>query len=295
MSHLPLLEPATSAYRSGALNRRDFLQKVALATGGMQAAMLLIEQSGLAQTISEKETAGTNVIGADVTYPSGQTTPDGQPIATGGYLARPKGDGRHPGILVIHENRGLNEHTRDVARRLAAEGFVALAADGLARLGGTGKFATPDDARTAIGTLTMEQTLADLEAALQYLDSLPEVRQGHLASIGFCWGGSRSFSLATQSDRLKAAVVFYGSAPEDDKLRQLKVPVLGIYGELDTRISSAVPAVAETLKTAGKSYQYKIFPGANHAFFNDTGDRYSPDAAMEAWTMTLDFLHAKLT
>lgn len=291
---LAQIESETARYRNGDLNRRDFLLRLAAVTGSMAAAHLFIEKTGLAQTLSTREAAEAKVAAGDVTYPSGQADMEGKPITTGGYLVRPTGEGVHPAVLVIHENRGLNEHTRDVARRFAAAGFVALAPDGLARLGGTGKFATPDEARAAIGTLKPEQALADLEAGLAYLDGLPNVRKGHLASVGFCWGGARSFALATQSERLKAAVVFYGSAPAEAQLQQLKVPVLGLYGELDTRITSAVPAVAQTLKTAGKTFEYKIFPGANHAFFNDTGERYSAPAAAEAWTLTLQFLRAKL-
>ncbi|RYG56202.1 dienelactone hydrolase family protein, partial [bacterium] len=136
--------------------------------------------------------------------------------------------------------------------------------------------------------------LTDLEAGLTYLSTLPSVQKGNIASIGFCWGGARSFALATQSNLLKAAVVFYGSAPPEENLKELKVPVLGIYGSLDTRISGAVPEVEKTLKEAGKSFDYKIYEGANHAFFNDTGERYDEKAAKDAWERTLSFLRAKL-
>lgn len=209
-------------------------------------------------------------------------------------MSSPKKEGKYPAVLVIHENRGLNEHTRDVARRFAAEGFVALAADILARKGGTGAMESPDKAREIIGTITQDEAITDLKAGLAFLNNHAKVQKGNLGSVGFCWGGARSFLLAADSEILKAAVVFYGSAPAPEKLQQVRVPVLGFYGETDTRITSAVPQVAETLKAAGKSYEYKIYPGAGHAFFNDTGERYNAEAAKDAWAKTLAFFRQNL-
>lgn len=281
------IETLTSDYRAGAVNRREFLVRLITLTGSMAAAHLLMEKSGLAQVVSDKETQNAKIKASDVTFPNGD-----QQVR--GYLAAPSGEGKFPGVLVIHENRGLNEHTRDVARRFAAQGFVALAPDGLSRRGGTGAMKTPDEARAAIGTITLEESLADLEAGLAYLDTLPNVQPGKLASVGFCWGGARSFALATQSARLRAAVVFYGSAPSNEKLAAVKCPVLGLYGETDERITSAVPQVATVLKAAGKSFDHKVYAGAGHAFFNDTGERYNAEAAKDAWTRTLEFLRVNL-
>lgn len=258
----------------------------------MAAAHLLVEQSGLAQTISDKETiAGAiKISGSDVNFSTDETK-------LGGYLAAPatgRGDGPFPGVVVIHENRGLNEHTRDVARRFAIEGFVALAPDALARLGGTSTMESPDAARTAIGTLTPTQIMSDLDAALVYLAAQPNVQKGKLGSVGFCWGGARSFNLALHSEQIGAAVVFYGSAPELDQLPQIKAPVLGLYGATDERITSQVPAVAAAMEATNKSYSYKIYDGAGHAFFNDTGERYNPQAAADAWPRAVKFLRANL-
>lgn len=286
-THDAQIDILAADYQNGALNRRDFLVRLITLTGSMAAAHLLMEKSGLAQVVSDKEAQNAKITAADVTFPNGD-----QKVV--GYLAAPKGEGRFPAVVVIHENRGLNEHTRDVARRFAAQGFVALAPDALSRRGGTASMKTPDEARTAIGTITPEEALSDLEAALVYLDTLPNVQTGKLGSVGFCWGGARSFALATQSPRLRAAVVFYGSAPAADKLTAIKCPILGNYGETDTRITSAVPQVAEALKAAGKSFDYKVYAGAGHAFFNDTGAAYNADAAKDAWTRTLDFLRANL-
>ena len=291
-THSPQIEKLAADYAGGKLNRRDFLARLAAITGSMAAAHLLVEKSGLAQTISDKETAaGTiKISGADVDF----STPD---VKLGGYLASPsvgRGDGPFPGVVVIHENRGLNEHTRDVARRFAIEGFVALAPDALACVGGTSTMESPDAARTAIGTLTPEQIMADLDAALVYLGARPNVKQGKLGSVGFCWGGARSFNLALQSDDIGAAVVFYGSAPELDQLPKVKAPVLGLYGATDERITSKVPAVAAAMQAANKPYEYKIYEGAGHAFFNDTGERYDAKAAADAWPRALAFLRANL-
>ena len=280
-------------YSQGKINRRDFLARLSVITGSMAAAHLLVEKSGLAQVISRKEIGdGTiRILGSDVDFSRAD-------VKLGGYLAAPDGIGNEgagpfPGVVVIHENRGLNEHTRDVARRLAIEGFVALAPDALARLGGTALMADPDAARAAIGTLTSEQIREDLGAASTYLSAQPNVQKGKLGSIGFCWGGARSFSLA-KSDAIGAAVVFYGSAPATDELPDIKAPVLGLYGATDERITSQVPAVAAAMKAADKPYQYKIYEGAGHAFFNDTGERYDAGAAADAWPRTVAFLREKL-
>jgi carboxymethylenebutenolidase len=289
LKNLEQIETLTTAYKGGAFNRREFLFKLASITGSMAAAHLFIEQKGLAQVISDKETKNTanGVNGADVAWVNGD-------VMVRGYLCTPKTEEPSPAVLVIHENRGLNEHTRDVARRFAAQGFVALAPDILSRRGGTHTMKTPDEARTAIGTISAEDALSDLEAGLEYLDTLRAVRKGQLASVGFCWGGARSWGLATQSPRLKAAVVFYGSAPPTDQLVNVKCPVLGLYGETDERITSLVPQVASAMKAESKPFDHKIYQGAGHAFFNDTGERYNAPAATDAWTRTVTFLQTHL-
>ena len=289
----PQIDQLAADYTANKLNRRDFLARLAVLTGSMAAAHLLVEQNGLAQVISDKEVAdGTiKIIGNDVDFSTEQTK-------LGGYLAAPDGVGNEgagpfPGVVVIHENRGLNEHTRDVARRFAIEGFVALAPDALARLGGTAKMDSPDAARTAIGTLTTEQIMADLDAALAYLSAQSNVRAGKLGSVGFCWGGARSFMLATNS-KIGAAVVFYGSAPDAEMMAKIQAPVLGLYGETDARITSKVPEVAQMMQAAGKPYEFKVYAGAGHAFYNDAGERYDPRAAADAWPRAVGFLRENL-
>ena len=278
------IESIVDEYVSEKLDRRGFLTRIIAVTGTYAAAHLLLEQTGLAQTVmSDRESKKANVDSATVEYKNGDAK-------LSGYLSKPMKKGKYPAILVIHENRGLNEHTRDVARRFAAAGYVALAADALSRKGGTGSFATPEKAREAFSSLDMKEVISDLNAGLAFLNSHQNVKKGKLASIGFCWGGARSFKLAAEPNDLKAAVVFYGTAPTEEELAKIHVPVLGIYGATDERITSKVPEVDKKMKELKKSYEYKIYDGAGHAFFNDTGDRYNPQAAADAWTRTLAFL-----
>jgi carboxymethylenebutenolidase len=283
------IENIVDEYAAEKLDRRGFLTRVIALTGTYAAAHLLLEQTGLARTvISEVESKKANVDSSTVEYKNGDAK-------LSGYLSKPQKKGKYPAILVIHENRGLNEHTRDIARRFAAAGYVALAADALSRKGGTASFETPDKAREAMTSLNMTEVIGDLNAGLAFLNSHPNVKKGRLASIGFCWGGARSFTLATESNDLKAAVVFYGTAPTNEQLAKVRVPVLGIYGSKDERITSKVPEVAAEMKKLNKTYEYKIYEGAEHAFFNDTNpQRYNAEAAKDAWTQTLAFLKKNL-
>ncbi len=281
----PSIEAIVDAYRARTLSRRDLLAQLIGLSGGMAAAHLMLESSGLAaDLVSEVESQKAEVSSSTIQYPSENGT------QVTGYLSVPKGEGPFPAVVVIHENRGLNEHTRDVARRFAVEGFVALAPDALSRKGGTAQMKTPDEARAAISSLSPEEAMADLVAGLNYLNTLAKVKKGQLSSVGFCWGGARSFTLATKSDLLKASVVFYGSSPSLEQIKEVKCPVLGLYGETDERITSRVPETEQAMKEAGKSFTYQIYAGAGHAFFNDTGERYNAEAAKDAWARTLAFL-----
>jgi carboxymethylenebutenolidase len=153
---------------------------------------------------------------------------------------------------------------------------------------------SPDEARAAITTLAAADAIADLKAALSFLDAHERVAKGKLSSVGFCWGGARSFALATEDERLGAAVVFYGSTPPLETLARTHCPVLGLYGETDERITSRVPETVAAMEAAGKPFTHKIYEGAGHAFFNDTGERYNAAAAADAWARTLSFLRESL-
>lgn len=283
------LENIVGEYVAEKLDRRGFLARMLALTGTYAATHLLLEQTGLAQTVlSDVESKKAKVDSSAVEYQNGA-------VKLSGYLSKPLKKGKYPAIIVIHENRGLNEHTRDVARRFAANGYVALAADALSRKGGTASFDTPEKVREAFGALDMKDVVGDLNAGLTFLNSHKNVKKNKLASIGFCWGGARSFMLATEPNNLQAAVVFYGTAPTEADLAKVRCPVLGIYGETDERITSKVPEVEAAMKKLKKTYEPKIYKGAAHAFFNDTNpERYNAAAAQEAWTMTLEFLKKNL-
>ena len=277
------IRQSVESYRLGTISRRDLLRALITATGSYATAHLFLESSGLAQSVvSPREAEAANVNAESVEYPSDNATIQA-------YLARPKTSGKHPGIVVIHENRGLNEHIRDIARRFAAEGYVALAPDLLSRVGGTGAMKTPADATEAINKLPLFDTLDDLKAGLDYLGKHAEVDSAKLNSIGFCWGGWRSFTLATMAPNLTHAVVFYGSSP-DTGFERIRGKVLAHYAEWDYRITGNALWTEEQMKKAGKSYQYHVYPQTEHAFFNDTGPRHVPDASKLAWQRTLDFL-----
>ena len=279
------IEIIIEEYRGRKLNRRDFFTRLIAATGTYAAAQLFLEQSGLAATlVSDVESQQAGVDSSAVDYPNGD-------VKLSGYLSKPKSRKKYPAIIVIHENRGLNDHTRDVARRFAAGGYVALAVDALSRKGGTASMTTPEKVREAFAAIPVADVMSDLNAGLAFLNEHPNVKKNKLASIGFCWGGARSFLLAAEPNKLQAAVVFYGTAPTEEQLAKVHCPILGIYGETDERITSKVPEVAASMKKLKKQYEHKIYKGAAHAFFNDTNaERYNAEAAKDAWTQTLVFL-----
>lgn len=215
----------------------------------------------------------------------------GQASPISAYEARPAGSGRFPVLIVIHENRGLTEHIKDVTRRFAREGYVALGVDLLSRVGGKESYPTDEEAVNAIGGLSQEGVQQDLRSAFDYLRGLSYVQADRIGVIGYCWGGGNSLLMATRVPELRAGVVYYGPNPANiDEVGNISGPMLGIYGENDTRITVNVPVLAEAMQRHGKAFEYKIYPGAEHAFFNDTGTRYNPAAAADAWLVTLDFL-----
>lgn len=275
-----------SLYSKGLLSRRELLRSVIAITGSYTTAHLFLESSGLAATlISEREAQAANLDAETVQYPSGA-------YQIHAYLVAPKSSGTHPAIVVIHENRGLNEHIRDVARRFAAEGFVAIAPDLLSRVGGTAKLGSPNEAVQAITKLPPYSSVEDLKAGVTFLEQHASVDPQKISSVGFCWGGWRSFVLATQVPVLYRSVIFYGATPETG-LDGIHSPILAHYAQLDHRITGNAAWTAKTLKEMGKKYTYYVYPNASHAFFNDTGPNYDAKAAESAWARTLDFLRSQ--
>lgn len=224
-----------------------------------------------------------SAIGDIVTFPNESTK-------VSGYLARPQDDGPFPGVIVIQEWWGLVPHIKSIAERFAQEGFIALAPDLF-----HGQTATePDRAMQLTRSLAWDSALHDLKAGAKYLKGLPACN-GKAGVVGFCMGGGLCYRFAAHSEAPDAAVVFYGSSPNQlEEAKSVSCPVLGLYGEADARITGNAPALAEAFKAAGKSFEYHVYPGAPHAFFNDEAPSYRREAAQDAWQRTLAFFRRHL-
>jgi len=270
-----------------AMGRREFLVELARLTGGVAAAStalaLLENDYARAATIP---TDDERIETSRMEYP-GETGP------VAAYLARPaQADEPLPAVVVIHENRGLNPHIEDVTRRLAVQGFLALAPDALSRLGGTPD--DPDKARELIYTLQRGAARADFLAAVEWLAGR-DACNGRVGCVGFCWGGGIAGQLAVHSPRLAAAVVYYGSQPAAEDVPRIEAPLLLHYAGLDERINAGIEPFVAAMKAAGTDYELHLYEGADHAFNNDTNAaRYDEDAAKLAWSRTVEFLRRHL-
>lgn len=276
------------AYVHGALDRRGFLTKASkYAVGGMTAAMLLDALNprfAEAQQIAKDD---GRIKAEYVPYPS----PQGN-STTKGYLVRPAGaTGKLPGVLVVHENRGLNPHIEDIARRIALDNFIAFAPDALAPLGGYP--GDEDTARQQFGKLDQAKTREDMVAAAGFLKALPDCT-GKVGVVGFCWGGSTANMLATRIPDLAAAVPFYGGQASAEDTPKIKAPLLVHYAENDQRINAGWPAYETALKAAGVAYTMHMYPSTQHGFNNDTTPRYDEAAAKLAWGRTIEFFNKYL-
>ena len=207
------------------------------------------------------------------------------------HFARPKGDKKLPGVIVIHENRGLNPHTEEVARRVALEGFLAIAPDALSPLGGTPE--DVDEARSLMQKLDSQETTKNFVAAVKYLKTHPQ-STGRVGVTGFCWGGGVTNQVAVNSPDVQAAVPFYGRQPAPEDVPKMKASLLLQYAGDDERINAGIPAFEAALKEASVDYKMFMYEGAGHAFFNDTGPRYHEEAAKLAWERTIAFFKQKL-
>jgi carboxymethylenebutenolidase len=301
-----LLEEFVEHYRERRMSRRELLRRSLLATGSlaMTASTLLI--LGCGSDDDEPEAAAGDATSAPESpteaaattapspSPEGESTSNtdieaedvtfaGEAGDIFGYLARPAEEGTYPAILVIHENRGLLPHFEDVAKRYAAEGFVALAIDLASRLGGS------DTAGESVGQVDPDDAVSDLQAGLDYLKQQEFVNADALGVTGFCFGGGYAFDLAAASSDIKAAVPYYGTARRAIAmgLSETQAAVLVMYGETDSRITSEQADVEAALSQAGVPFEIIVHEGAGHAFFNDTGNRYNEAAANAAWAATL--------
>jgi carboxymethylenebutenolidase len=273
-------------YKQGWTDRRSFIKKLALITGSTTAANALIP----VLEEDEKQSSGTgqgdsDLITESISYP-GET---GEMKA---FLARPKKGKKFPAVIVIHENRGLVPHIRDVTKRMAKEGFLSLAPDALSPLGGT-----PEDTSN-IGTmfkqLNNDQTVKNFVAAVKYLKTHP-LSTGKVGCTGFCWGGAMTNQVAVNAPDLDAAVPYYGRQPLPEDVEKIKAPLMAHYAGNDPGINAGIPAFEEALKKYGKEYQIFMYEGAGHAFNNDSNpDRYNEKAAKLAWSRTISFFKEKL-
>lgn len=265
----------------GDITRRDVLVSIAAAVAGGPAL------------ISAAAAQAANPEATTVAYRSGQ-------VDVSAYLAKPAGAGPHPAVIIVHDNRGLNDHIRDVARRFAAAGFVALAPDLLSRAGGTGRAPQPAAATDTTGesnrmgdaqAIARPATAAidDLRAGLEYLGRQPGVDASRLATVGFAWGGWRSFMLATTAPAVRKVVVFYSASP-DAGFDRIQASVLAHYAQWDNQVTGNALWTKEMMERAGKTFRYHVYPKTDSAFFNDTGPDYVPEAATLAWQRTIDFL-----
>jgi carboxymethylenebutenolidase len=271
------------------LDRRKFMERLtALAGSGAAAAAIapmLAADGARAQIVPDTDDRLTI---EDVTFPGTKG------VTMKGYLVRPKSaTGPLGGVIVIHENRGLNDHIRDVTRRMALEGFNALAVDFLSPVGGTPS--DEDQARQMFSTLDAADTAANAEAARTYLAGI-DGANGKVGAVGFCWGGGTVNNFAVRSPDLNAGVAYYGAQPKAEDVPAIKAPLMLHYGGLDERINAGIPAYREALEKNGKTFEIFVYEGVNHAFNNDTSTaRYDKAAADLAWSRTVEFFRKYLS
>ncbi|CAM9963687.1 unnamed protein product, partial [Phaeothamnion confervicola] len=266
-------------YCHGGMDRRDFLLRAAAVTvGGLAMAQALLPRYAQAQTISFTD---PRIKATYVSYPS----PGGTSGTMRGYLVQPSGAGPFPAVLVIHENRGLNPYIEDVARRAATEGFLALAPDGLAPVGGYP--GNDDDGRTLQGGLDQAKLRTDMINSARYLKT-HALSNRKLGATGFCWGGGMTNILAaTLGADMNAGVPFYGAAPDTASVAAIKAALLVQYAEDDERINAMWPAFEAALKTGGIPHEKHVYPGTQHGFHNNSTPRYQEAAAKLAWDRTI--------
>jgi carboxymethylenebutenolidase len=273
------------AFTHGRMGRRAFMERMTTLTGSAAAAIaavkLLQPDPAAAAMIAENDPRlAIDTVDIDEGPKSYWATPAG-------------GNTSLPGVVVIHENRGLSAYIQDVARRAAVEGFSALAPDLLTVSGGTPS--DPDKARDMIGTLAPAQAVEEARSAINWLRSRPD-SNGKVGIIGFCWGGGLVGLVAEAEPTLDAAVVFYGPTPPLDQVANIRAPLLLHYAGLDQRIDAGVPDFRKALDTAGVKYELYMYDGVNHAFHNDTSaERYAPEAAKLAWQRSIEFFKRYLT
>ena len=266
-------------YTHKPLNRQDFLKRLAILAGGTIAAMTLLPL--LENNYANAAVTSDNDLFTEyINYP-------GIPNEMKAYVARPKKMKKYPAIIVIHENRGLNEHIEDVTRRAANEGFLAIAPNALSAIGKAA--ANEDEARKLFGEIKPEDALKNFINVFEYLNTRKDYN-GNTGCVGFCWGGGMANKLAVNVPSLKAAIAFYGAQPVAEDVPKIKASMQLHYAGLDERIDAGIPAYEEALKKNNINYELYMYEGVNHAFHNDTSPtRYNEAAAKLAWKRTMEF------
>lgn len=275
-----------NSYVHGGMDRRGFLKRLGVLAGGATAASALLpvleNDMARAETVQE---ADARLVSSTIPVP-------GVPGLTG-YLSRPAGAERRPAVLVIHENRGLNAHIKDVTRRVGLAGYIALGLDYLTPIGGTPE--NSDEAAAKFRELPPEVALASGRAALHYLRNRAD-STGKVGAVGFCWGGGQVSSLAVNTSELDAGVAYYGGQQPAERVPAIRAPLLLQYAGLDERINAGIPAYEAALKANGKTYELHVYPDVNHGFNNDTNAaRFNQAAADLAWSRTLRFFETHLS
>ena len=276
------------AYAHNRIDRRKFIDKLSVyAVGGVTVGSLMSFMMPRYQENLQTQRDDPQLTTEFITYES----PKGGGSIRG-QLSRPKdAGGKLPGVVVVHENRGLNPYIEDVGRRLALSGFITLAPDALTPLGGYP--GNDDEGRTMQAQLDRNDMLEDFISAYKYLKSRPECT-GKAGVVGFCFGGWIANMMAVKLPDLAAAVPFYGVQPSAEEVPDIQAPLLLHYAELDTRVNSGWPAYEKALKENNKEYTAYIYPGVNHGFHNDSTPRYDREAAELAWKRTVEFFSEKL-
>lgn len=313
-----LVDEFAEDYQERRLTRRDALKLIASVTGSLLTAEVILAactpvsssenapnltaipasatiepeppspQATLASEASPTEPASNAFTPEDPAIRAGSLEFPGDGATLLGYLARPNREGAAPVILVCHENRGLTPHIEDVTRRLAAAGYVALAVDLLSRQGGSAQVGEAN-APGALGGIDPAQFVSDFKNGWNYLKGQSYADAERVGMVGFCFGGGVTWLVAVEMPELKAAVPFYGPPPPEEDLARIQAAVLAIYGGLDQRITSTADRIETAMLANGKVFEKEIYPNADHAFHNDTGSRYNPEAATAAWARTLEW------
>lgn len=285
------IENLIHLYEDGAFSRRDIIARLTKVTGSAAAAIAALQSAGLAEVTPNTCPAGASVPESDPSLINQMLTINGEGGPLYIYQSRPAdfSVGPRPAVMVVHENRGLTEYIKDVNRRIAKGGFVSVAVDLLSRQGGTQAFPDPADALAAYNRTQAAERRADLTSTLLTLRDQSYIRGERLGVVGFCAGGGNVLDLATSTNLLAAAAVYYGTPmPAADQLANITAPMIGFWGELDRAVTGNVPRLITALQAdPNRRYAMHIYPDVRHAFHNDTGTNYDAAAACDAWAKTM--------